>query len=539
MKEKIKHLFLSEYRTIKSYLYFPIRFYRLYKEHEANPLEKRFANNLSFFKAKRVQKKKSGIVLVQMVKDYESTIKLAAASKVIAEKYNLQVNFYEVDIDWIWSKKETSNRKKFNTPLEFIYLSFGSKILFSNSEKYNNQEFIASKLKEITDDLFKNNIESLLHLKFDGILVGDLLYDTYLRFFNKPTIEKIDKELIHIIEVALNVFYNFKALLNENNIKVLLNTYSSYIHHGIPARLCLHYNIPVYTIGSYSYIIQKLEKNYPYHQINHTLFSPDKKLRDDQLELAKQKFLPRFEGNIDEATSYMRSSAFSDKPMNHQLKKLFAEKSRNIVIYVHDFYDSPHINRMLQFPDLFQFLKQTLNVLVNLEDTNVFIKTHPNGITGCKEITIELVNSFNNSHFHIIDESVSNLHIIELKPDLIATARGTVCLEMAYFEIPTIALFDNLFVNFNFTHTCYDKESYFSILKGERKPKNDFNKEHIFSFYYQAFIEKQLMEENNIFTLLATFKGDTYNDKYLEFILSHSKEIFNTKMIGYYGNIPV
>jgi hypothetical protein len=189
---------------------------------------------------------------------------------------------------------------------------------------------------------------------------------------------------------------------------------------------------------------------------------------------------------------------------------------------------------MLQFPDLYQFLKQTLEALIDIKETSVFIKLHPNGIEGCKEKTIELVNCFCKSHFHILDESVSNLNIIELKPDLIATARGTVCLEMAYFGIPTVALYDNLYSNFKFTHTCFDKKSYFSILRGELSPQNDFNKEKIYSFYYQTFFEKIDRKENSIFNFFSSYKYSTYDDIYLKFILDHSEEIFNTKFLEYY-----
>ena len=169
-----------------------------------------------------------------------------------------------------------------------------------------------------------------------------------------------------------------------------------------------------------------------------------------------------------------------------------------------------------------------------MTNTNVFIKIHPNGMPGSKEKTIDLVNSFEKHYFHILDESVSNLHIIDLKPTLIATARGTVCVEMAYFEIPTVALYDNLYANFNFVNTCQTTENYFAVLRGEIKPIIDFDKQKIYSFYYQAFLEKVPTEENNIMKLLATFKGDTYNDPFLKFILENGYPEKRQELIEYY-----
>lgn len=512
--------------------------YRYYKAQKLTDVQKQFARNLTFLRARAPKEKSNGIVLVALVMDYEYVIKFGAASKVIAEKNNLSVRFYEVDINWIWkTKRKTKNYETwFHSPLDKMHLAYGDKILFRNSEKYKDQDFIKARLNEILCNLNKKEPSGILELKFDGIPVGDLIYDTYLRFFHQPTLEKIDNDVILTIEIALNVFYNFKAFLQTNNIQCILNTYTSYIHHGIPARLCLEKGIDVYTLGSHYYIAQKVNKDFPYHHIDYSLFSPDKKLTESQLESAKEKLTSRFSGEIDRATSYMRQSTYTRSTIDSGLKKLFQHKHRNVIVYTHDFYDSPHVNRMLQFPDLFTWLKKTLEVLADLEGLSVFIKIHPNGMEGCKEKTIELVNSFKVNHFHVLDESVSNLHIVELKPDLIVTARGTVGVEMAWFEIPTVALFDNPYTNFNFVHTCHTKEEYFAILRGEKQTKIDFDKKKIYSFYYQAFIEKA-PHQDSAFSLLQSFNGGTYNDEYLKFINSHAAEIFSKEFIEYYSNV--
>jgi hypothetical protein len=117
---------------------------------------------------------------------------------------------------------------------------------------------------------------------------------------------------------------------------------------------------------------------------------------------------------------------------------------------------------------------------------------------------------------------------------LIATARGTVGMEMSLFGIPTIALFDNLYVNFSFVDSCATKERYYNILKGLQSPEIHFDNEKIFSFYYQAFMEKTADSETNVFNLLRSFNGESYSDRYLEFILSHADEIFNNQVVKYY-----
>lgn len=509
-----------------------------YNKEKLTELKKQFADSLTFFRGKAKKETANGILLVQMVKTYDFSIKLAAAAKAIADAENLYINLYAVDINWPWGERKIY--QLFGLlgigSLKKVHIPFGNKIAFKNADNYRDQELINKKLNEITLNLGNNDIEGLLALKFEDVLVGDLIYDTYLRFFHKPTIEEINDKVIYTIRVALNIYYNFKEYIQTSNVKILLNTYSSYIQHGIPARLCLQQGVKVYTLGSYSYAIQQLTLDYPYHQINHSLFDAKRKIAPEDIERAKKQLELRFGGGIDPATSYMRKSAYDGGKTSDALKGLFATQPRNIVIYAHDFFDSPHVNRKLQFPDLYQFLKQTLQALTDLSGTNVFIKLHPNGIDGNKEIAINLINGFNRPYFHILDESVSGVNIIELKPDLIATARGTIGVEMAYWGIPVAALFDNIYANFKFVDTCTTKERYFAVLKGQEKPEIDFDKEKIFSFYYQAFLEQKVPSDFNIFDIFEKYKGEFYSDAYLDYLFSSDYLDTRQHLVDYYTN---
>jgi hypothetical protein len=275
------------YYQIKNGYLFLKGLFLYYKTQKLTKTQKEFARHLSLFKPKTFAKAVDGILLVQMVKDYEYAIKLAASSKVIAEKNNFPVLFYETNwTSWIgWYKRYPELYTRLSPPpLEKIYHSFGKSVVFKTEEKFYDQSFIRQELSKLLSQT--KTREDVLNLKFETVLVGDLIYDTYLRYFSQPTVEIIDKELTLVIEIALNIYYNFRHFLKNNKVKCLLNTYSTYIEHGIPARICLEENIDVYTIASHSYVIQKLTKEFPYHQINHSLFYPDKKLSEEQLELA-------------------------------------------------------------------------------------------------------------------------------------------------------------------------------------------------------------------------------------------------------------
>lgn len=497
--------------------------------------QKKFRSLLSFFSTKVDDT--NGILLTQIVEDYEYTIKLAAAAKVIADKMNLQIQLIEIHIHENLGRSLPFTgvfKKLVSSANEKIHLGFATKVAFRNSDLFFDQNFIKQKLGELRLSL--ETRENLLALHFDDILVGDLIYDTYLRFFHQPTIADLDDDVFKIVEIALNIYYNFLSFIKESRIKCFVSAFAGYIQHAIPVRVCHKFGIPVFTMGSRSYLLQKFDDRFPYCSIDHTKFHPDRTISNENIQLAKEILTSRFEGKVDAATFYMKESSFSDKVMDPILIELFKKRKRNVVIYAHEFYDAPHINRLLLYPDLYQYLKSTLESLADAEDTTIFIKTHPGGLPGTKEKTIELVNSLNVPHFIILNESVSNKHIVELKPDLIVTARGSIGVEMAYFGFPVVALFDNPYANFRFVHTCYDSESYISIIKGFKKPLVVLDRTEIFSYYYQAFLERKINAKDNIFELLSKYGSDTYSENYLSYLESIDIENKRKELLLHYSN---
>jgi hypothetical protein len=508
-------------------------FYTFHLGQRTTSIQLEFGKSLSFFRSD--YKKSNGILLTQMVESYGNTIKLAAVSKVISEEKNLAIYTYDVhvhrSIGWANEHQKTFGRF-FKTSNEIIHDNFSNGIIFKNDDKFHDQELIRKELTRIKLEL--RNREDLLKVTVKDMLIGDLIYDTYLRFFHKPTVEKIDDNVFLIVEVALNIFYNFSLFIERNNVRCVVNNFASYIQHGIPARIAGKAGIEVFTLGSRSYLFQKFEMDFPYCTPNFTRFSPSKKLPEGALSLAEKILTSRLQGGIDSATYYMKESSFARKPFLDQLTDKFKKRKRNIVIYAHEFYDSPHINRNLEFADLYQYLREVLQNLAEAKEISVFIKTHPGGMDGTKEEAIKLVKSFNENHFYVLDENVSNLQIVDLKPDLIATARGSVGVEMSYFGLPVVALYDNPYVNFDFVHTCYDKESYLKLLRGEGSVEIVYDKDAIYSYFYQAFLEHKIVDEPNVISFLSQFDGNTYSDQYLEHLLNYKLGEKYSELISHY-----
>ena len=92
-----------------------------------------------------------------------------------------------------------------------------------------------------TNKLFKkiNSKSDLIKLRYKDIVIGDLVYDTYLRFNRVATVDINDKKLKLIIRNAINIYESCNLFLKENNINIYFSKQASYIHYGIMLELCL------------------------------------------------------------------------------------------------------------------------------------------------------------------------------------------------------------------------------------------------------------------------------------------------------------
>jgi hypothetical protein len=493
--------------------------------------EKEFIKKISRYKIKWDTNKKN-IVLTQMVEDYSFCIKLSAAANHIATKHNANIGMYSVETriekgyypnNFLWNNLFSF---LFTEQLDRIYLAVGGKLLFRNSNIYSNQR----KIKKIFSEL-KQQIKTkydVLNITFEDIKVGDLIYDTYLRFANKTTVDVNDPFFDKILIQALNIYFVSKQNLEKNNIVALVNSYTTYTKHGIIVRLCLNKNIPVYIpLCGYISLVHKVSTSYPSHINNHfeyrNLFNALTN-KNEIIEEHTKMFEKRFEGVIDGATSYMKESAFSDM-INPELN--YIDWSNTIVILAHCFFDSPHIYRDLIFPDFYEWIIFTLDELIKQKDLTILVKQHPNGLEQNNEIFEELKIKYKNSNVKFIDKKTSQLQIINSRPKAIITAYGTAASEFSYQGFPVLTIYDNPFTAFDFTHLAKTVDEYKSKLQSITKLEPKQNKKEIIEFYYMHnffFLQGRSSDYLDFFK----YKSNTFDDNFLkDYLPKMNEDYFN------------
>jgi hypothetical protein len=308
---------------------------------------------------------------------------------------------------------------------------------------------------------------ALIDLVINEVPVGDLINDSYLRCKPAPTVELSDIYLLLLIWQAYRDIRRAKKYFTQTRPTLYLTSYSTYIQHGIAVRVALQCDVPVYSFGNYQEFAKKLTMQDWVHTKNPDLYANEFSKLNDQatkLALAETTLTARMSGSIDRATAYMKKSAYIDT----------GESVPNVeeaaVIFLHDFYDSPHVYRGMVFPDFWEWACFTIETL-SAQRIPFFVKPHPNQIKLSDAALNELIRRYPTTR--IISSSITNRQLAEAGMSCAITVYGTVAGEMAFLRIPSITCAHHPHVNFEFCKTANNKFEYAELLANCSNPTHD------------------------------------------------------------------
>lgn len=209
--------------------------------------------------------------------------------------------------------------KKFN-----VYNSFGvTDILWPQISK-DQITFSKNLFKTIYKKIAKN--EDIEKTKIKNILVGDLIYDGYLRKYKVPTINLKSHQFQKFLLEFLMLFKFWTDYFQQKHVKAVIGFHSVYVC-AIPQRIALKRNIETYVVSLEK--IYRLNKKLFLTQLEYSLYKKEfnnipKEIRNKGIVLAKKKLKLRFKGLIDPDLLYLIKSPYGKK-INRELSK----KSKN------------------------------------------------------------------------------------------------------------------------------------------------------------------------------------------------------------------
>ena len=297
--------------------------------------------------------------------------------------------------------------------------------------------------------------EELLNLQLRGYYCGDLIYDTYLRYRIRPTVDISSISLLYFIYVAHCAIETCERLLKGNKIQNYFTSYTTYIQHGIPVRVFLKHKVNVFSAGNLQQRLKKLTEDDYYQTSTHKDYSKtftSLSEKSDRIAVGKSLLQNKFKGIIDQSTAYMKSSAFNLS--GEQPKELL---NFDGVIFLHDFYDSPHIYANMLFPDFFEWVEFTFKIILKYQ-LNIGVKPHPNQTTESSRDIEYLKHKYPSLQW--INPKTSNVHILNSGIKFGISVYGTVLHELAYHGIIPICAGDNPHAAFNFVFFPKSRDEY-------------------------------------------------------------------------------
>ena len=432
-------------------------------------------NNKKNFK--KVRDRTKGQILIEFNNWSVAHILASYLGNILSTKYNARMIGFE-GYTLISSRLNLSIFDKFKYFLSKNF--FGKYYKVYNS--FNVEKFIRPSIE--TDIMEKSkkkylaivkkisSKEKLLNLKIEGVIIGDLIYDTFLKIKKLPTVDINSDILKNYIFECIQVFYYWKKYFENNNVKSVITVHPTYLY-GIIMRLACQKNIPVYRahVNSVQYIKQKNYNagkpfgDYPkYFNLLNT---------KNKIELINKSKL-------------LLEDILKKKVESPKLKKFEPKIKKNekisVLIAMHNFYDSPHVFGKLLFPDFYEWLIYLVKISKKT-DYKWYLKLHPeNDIKDFKFIK-KIIGKKGN--IEILPSDVTHKFVLKKKIQFVLTCFGTIGYEYAYLGLTVInACKFNPHQAYNFNLNPKNILEYSKIIKNLRQYLIKPPKKEILEFFY-------------------------------------------------------
>ena len=361
-----------------------------------------------------------------------------------------------------------------------IYSKLGIKTFFHPMELSINKK-IKNFILAINYFRRIKNKKQLLEHKFKKIKCGDLIYDSYMRFNKKPTVNIKNPSLFLFIYDCYNQIEYYESLTKKYRIKKYFSSYSTYISHGIPVRVFLERGIRVFTTG-YStpnkLKIKELTRNDTSQVSPHWNFKKvfkSLKNKDELIKKGLSKLKKRVQGHND--LTYMRINQYSSSYNSPELQSKF-----DGVVFIGDFFDSQHIYRSIIFNDLYEWLLYTIKFTLD-NNLNIGFKIHPNHLEGSRKILNKIKSKY--PQINWIDSRVSNKIIFKSGIKFGISVYGSILPELAFHKIKPICCGDNPASGYNFIFEAKSIENYNDLILNYKSLKFKKNfKNQLGEFFY-------------------------------------------------------
>jgi len=364
-------------------------------------------------------------------------------------------------------------------------------------------------------DLFVDVMERLVdkrvmeNLTIRGVWVGDLIYDTYLRRFMKPTINLKDQEFQDFLLESLELFIFWEDYFKDHNVRAVNVSHCAY-SFSIPYRIAIKKNIPAYQVTTNHLYLMSKSNYFAYNDFfyfRERFSTLPEDIKTLGLESARERIQLRFGGEVGVDMPYSTKSAWGPLKQGTLLRESTKKK---ILVATHCFYDSPHGHGNSIFPDFYEWL-EFLGKMTEVTDYDWYLKTHPDYRPETMSVLQDLMQKY--PKFTLLPADASHHQIIEEGIDVALTVFGTIGFEYAALGIPVInCSVNNPHIDYNFNIHPKNEADYKNILLTLNDLEFDIDRQEVYEYYFMKHLNKADNENlffNDTNATVAEIGGDS------------------------------
>ena len=400
--------------------------------------------------------------------------RLSYAAKIIKDKKGLEplVIFDNKSTNECLDIYKLFQIEKINRYLNFLSF-YQNVILTIKSFFYFLVFFIKISFKGL--DWFVDNFQ------VNQILVGDLIYDRYIRTgseYLNPNIYSF-KFLRLLFFSILKINIICKIFTNYNICYCLIGSKSYLSMSALILRVSKKFGIKTLLIGGGIYHIYR--DNYNEEPSKYCIQKVIKKTNKKKLiKEADKYFENRINGRFFSDTNQaIRSwdekywSKFSANKIFLKRLKIQKNKYKKLIVFAsHSFSENNHYTGSIIFRDYFQQFIQTIEFAKKDKNNLWLFKLHPASKEKYNELdtSLEILKKNLSPNIFICPLRFSNKLLFKYA-DLIISSRGTINIEAACYGVPNLITTGAYYDGFGFSDRVRTKRQYFDYLSKKKKYK--------------------------------------------------------------------
>ena len=428
-------------------------------------------------KSRRAKRKTNKVILVENRRFSIDYIALLAFLPSAVDYYDSNVVVYEM----LKSNKIQMLKNSVKNYFSILKSIAHCKFVFITAD----QSF-KPKYQKIVKELFNNDLDKQKFESFSyrGILLGDLIYDFYLRKFKTPTLNLSDENLKSVIFEYLQYTDELFEYFRVHQVKAVIVSHSTY-GYAIPARIAALYGIDAFIVMDLIFLA-RIKSNQLFPSTQNFVNLPEKFKELTPLSqkrarvFAKERINLRLSGK--KVDLRLESSIVDWEVLN--IPETFSNvKGKQIcLIALHDFVDNAHRYGNNFYPDFWEWILAIGNLTKN-SNFIFLLKPHPNCQYDVVKQIQEICELF--PQFQVISGATSNMSLVKNGLSHCLTVHGHITSEMASQGVITInAGRINPHMNYNFSLTPSNKNEFEYAIQNMNLINFHIDLNEIYEFYF-------------------------------------------------------